>query len=102
MQNLNKERAEFCIKQLNRLLDANNNALENYENSEYGDTPEGQDDIETIKEVIAEIEEEIGAYEEYLLTGVYVARSARKLLKKAKEEKEAKSAREDGDSERED
>lgn len=100
MQDLNKERAEFRIKHLKRLLDANNAALENYENSEYGDTPEGQHDIETIKEVIVEIEEEIGAYEEYLSTGVYIARSARKLLKKAKEKKEAKTLREDEDNER--
>ena len=78
--------ADFAIIGAQRLIEQLESIIENWSNSQYCDTKMGQDVIKTCQEQIREAEEEIEAYKEYKVTGVWVSRKARKLLQKIKEE----------------
>ena len=67
-------RAYFAIKSLERLLLQNRTMLEEWENSEYCYTEVGKEIIQTLKNIIKEIQEELEVCVQYSTTGVWVSR----------------------------
>ncbi len=91
----NKKVADIAIQHLQRLMQFHKETIEKWQNSEYCDNDIAKDIIEGCKKSIAEIEEEIAAYEQYKATGVFISRQAREMLKNAKKERKVSKNRQE-------
>lgn len=75
-----KRKADIAIYGMQRLIETLEDMLKKWLDSQYADTDIGQDMIQTLEEQIKEAKAEKEAYEQYKVTGVFIARQARKLL----------------------
>lgn len=82
-----KRKADIAIYGMQQLIETLEGILEKWSDSQYADTDIGLDMIQTLKEQIKEAKDEKKAYEQYKVTGVFIARQARRLLQNKQDQK---------------